>query len=173
MNRTQPTLDGLKKLAEALIEDAKESLLKCKNIVPKIVLGDAADGSGDTVMIIDPVIMGDEVAKGVLTRKVRGIIAEHGYMTAVQVLDVHRLSCKDAGDIKMIRALGLLGFKFDEIHEKFHVGELTEEVLVVMETVAEATCLSVEYHRNKDGAVSGFEPTKELPPMTGGRFKFF
>ncbi len=176
MTRTPPTIEELRGLGLRLLDSAKQQLTDTKNLVPTIILGDPMDGGGDLVVGVFGNLMNSDEAKNALVKKVRGLIAEHGYMHSVSLLDTYILNIEPADERKR-RALhvlhGLMGLSLKEISEA-GLGKLEERAMVVVEAVGKSMMLWFSYERDDQGSVVKVgEVHEDARGLGGGRFKFF
>jgi hypothetical protein len=126
----------------------------------------------------DPQMMGDDVAKDVLAKEVKRLIAEHGFTAVIALFDTFELKLdpdkyEAAIAIKVqlglgVRDLAAAGF-----------GALTECAKLMIQNMT-GTCfeLGLPYHRNgESGDVTSFDEITERnasePHQFFGRFKFF
>ncbi len=174
MTRTPPTIEDLKKLGMSLLDSAKEQLKDGKSFVPTIILGDAADGTGGTVVGIVGDLLNSNEAKDGIVRKVRELIEEHGYMHSVSLLDTYVLGVhRDDRDAALaMRVLQGMGLSLKEI-SALGFGKLEERAVSIVEAVGKSVMLSFTYERDPEGNVVKFgEVDDEAAPLSG-RFKFF
>lgn len=175
MTRTPPTIEDLKSIGRSLLEQSRMDIERDGQTMPRIILGDAVDGSDTQYIMIDPAIMnpnGD--SKDKLAAMVREKIAKHGFMHAVFLSDSWVIKL-DTDDDKRAWALAdrlLRGYSYEQIHKATDIGELREQVFVTVQTVIGSIGMALQYWRDADGVLS-FGEIADMGEMTKGRFLFF
>lgn len=172
MQKTPPTIDELREVGMKLLESGKEQLKETKNILPVVILGDAASGKGDTVLGISGEVMNSGPQKNALAKKIKELIAEEGYMHSVSLFDTWMLGSTNDEEYRTINALHIgLGMSLDEIAE-LGLGQLHESLHVIVEAVGTSFMISQRYERDAEGNVVSFGEL-ENGKIGGGRMKFF
>lgn len=173
MLKTPPTIESLKNAGATLIESGKKQLKDSKDLMPVIKLGDAADGSGDTILGVTGEVMNSDKAKEKLASHVKELIAKHGYFHSIFMSDTFQLMSRNKEEGELIVALREMGIPSVTIAEK-GLGKLREQITVMIEAVGTKIQMACPYERDADGNVTSFGEIEETTGVTfSGRFVFF
>jgi hypothetical protein len=166
-------MDELKDIGRRILADACVELKENKNIVPKLVLGDAMDETPTTMVIVDPSLVSSTEAKKAFAAKIKKEIAAHGYTYVVILLDMFRLGVRGERERAALRMLhGEMKIPLDKLAAA-GLGELCEMLQVQIQSMTDSVSLSVEYARNEDGSIKEMKEVVEMPGFSHGLFKFF
>lgn len=174
MTRTPPTMEQLKAHAHKVLEESRRQLQAGK-FVPVIGLDDALDGTENCLIVIHPETFSSKAAKNDLARRVRGMIAKHGYSIALSVGDCYAMEHTSEKEEAAVIALSR-SYSLKEIHECFGLGKLIEMLMADVQTVdpSQSFMLRQVYTRNPDRSIAKFEEPEYLDNfVAGGRFQFF
>jgi hypothetical protein len=162
----------LRTRAMEALEDARKELQADKNLTPHVLLTQASDGFGPTVISIDGNIMNDETAKSKLAQYIRSKVDEHGYMAAIFVSDTYtsgELDFETAAKARLVQRV----MRSDQVTAWRALGlPVHEAITVLLETLDSSLVVRQIYRRDSEGSVIEFGTVEEIEGKISGRMWF-
>lgn len=178
MNRTPPTMGELRSIVDNSLAYVKSALAERSGFLPHVILGDpiipTEEGPTDVFIGIEGKIMNNPRLKDAISRRIRRMIRDKGYMHAVFVADSWQLQLEPHEQGQFLALKDILGLGVKELHDITGLGTPREGVMVLLETFDHRDkAYFLQYHRDKDGKVEKIEELQEIPEMAGSRFAFY